>query len=213
MCITLLLALLWETKFSWKFVRQLFVTNLIAGIITAVVFITINHGIGFLRYDLAFTSGDSLLRRFGVAIVSLIGVFGPLGIIVIFMFSIDLARKALLHGKVSWWGRLFLIAGPIFLVRFITLPTKFEYVLPAIILLLLAIAYEQLATAKVAVVSLSLIVPSILSISLFKRTDTADNLVFSISLDRGAVSQDWQLTSYNKLVTSPQFLDRVADIF
>ena len=215
MCAALLLALFWEVGFSKKFIGQLLVTNIVAGIFTATIFVVINHGVDFLDMRTAgYLGNDPPLRRFGIAILSMINLFGPLGIIVIAMFALDLARRALLHdrGELSWWGRLFVVAAPIFLVRFIILSEKLEFLLPLVIVTLLAVAHQRLATLWVAIISISLIIPSAVSLSLFKRTEDKDRLALKIGLNRGALAQDWELTSYNKLVTTPQFLEKIANI-
>jgi hypothetical protein len=211
-CAALAFAMIWETGFERRCALRLIASNLVAGLVTAAIFLVINRGIHFLNgYS---PSHDPFLRRFGIATLSVINVFGPLGTAVIALFAFDLAQRALrrARGEVSWVGRLLLVAAPMYAARFVTLPSKLEYLLPLVIVVLLAAAYERLALPWVAVITISLTITSVICVSLFKRTDSNDRLTVAIGLNRGALAQDWEVTRYNSLMVQQGFLDQLSDI-
>jgi hypothetical protein len=213
MCLALLLALLWETRCDSRCAVQLVVANLVAGLATATIFVVINHGVDFIAQGNVL-SDDPLLRRFGVATMGTINIFGPLGMVVITFLGFNLVRRTLFRDQtdISWWGRLFLVTGPLFIARFILVPDKLEYVLPLVVVVLLAVAHERLSLTSVAVVAFSLILTSAVCVSLFQRTDGTDRFTVAIHANRGAVAQEWEATRYDRLLTSRRFLDTLADV-
>jgi hypothetical protein len=211
-CAALALALLWETRFAPQWAFQLIGSNMVAGIITAMIFLAINHGTHFLTgYS---PSHDPFSRRLGVAVMGVLDVFGPLGMVVITIFALNLAHRAVLHegAEISWVGRLLLVAAPMYAARFIVLPAKLEYLLPLVIVVLLAVAQERLALPWVAIIAMSLTITSVICVSLFSRTRGKDRLTVAIAVNRGAVAQDWEVTRYNSLLVQQGFLDQLSDI-
>ena len=213
MCLALLLALLWETRFDSRCAVQLVVANLVAGLVTATIFLVINHGIDFIAQGNVL-SDDPLLRRFGVATIGTINIFGPLGMVVITFLAFNLVRRTVSRDRtgISWWGRLLLVTGPLFFARFVLVPDKLEYVLPLIVVVLLAVAHERLSLTWVAVVAVSLVMTSAVCVSLFQRTDGTDRFTVAIHANRGALAQEWEATRYDRLLTSRRFLDDLADL-
>jgi hypothetical protein len=212
LCVALLIALLWETRFASISAVPLIVSNLVAGLATATVFVVINHGIDFVAQG-NLPSTDPLLRRFGVATMDAINVFGPLGIIVIAFLAFNLVTSLVRdRTPISWWGRLLLVTAPLFIARFVLMPDKLEYVLPLVVVVLLAVAHERLSLTGVAVVAFSLIIPSAICVSLFKRTNGTDRFTVAIHANRGALAQEWEATRYDRLLTSRPFLDNLADL-
>jgi hypothetical protein len=213
LCVASLIALLWETRFASRSAIPLIATSLVAGLATATVFVVINHGIDFVAQG-NLPSTDPLLRRFGVATVDTINIFGPLGIAVIAFLAFNLVRTTVVRDRtpISWWGRLLLVAGPLFFARFVLMPDKLEYLLPLVVVVLLAVAHERLSLTGVAVVAFSLIIPSAVSVSLFKRINGTDRFTVAIHANRGALAQDWEATRFDRLLTSRRFLENLADI-
>ena len=211
-CGALLIAMLWTIGAFTRYAAKLVVTSLIAGIVTASIFLIINHGLDFFGgYALGH---DTPLRRLVMTVGSVINLFGPAGTAVIALLTLEVARRAFFQerSEVTWWGRVFLVAEPILIFRFFMLPEKLEFLLPLVIIGLLAAAHERLASFWVFLLSISLVITSAVSVSLFKRTGATDKLAFDIGLNRGALAQEWELTRYNHLVTTQRFLEDVADI-
>jgi hypothetical protein len=175
--------------------------------------VVINHGIDFIAQGNVL-SDDPLLRRFGVATIGTINIFGPLGMVVITFLAFNLVRRTLSRDRtgISWWGRLLLVTGPLFFARFVLVPDKLEYVLPLIVVVLLAVAHERLSLTWVAVVAVSLVMTSAVCVSLFQRTDGTDRFTVAIHANRGALAQEWEATRYDRLLTSRRFLDNLADL-
>lgn len=212
MCLALLLALLWETRLDPRCAVQLVVSNLVAGLATATIFVVINHGVDFIAQGNVL-SDDPLLRRFGVATIGTINIFGPLGMVLITILGFNLVRTLFRDGtEISWWDRLLLVTGPLFFARFVLVPDKLEYVLPLVVVVLLAVAHARLSLTSVAVVAFSLITTSAVCVSLFQRTDGTDRFTVALHVNRGAVAQDWEATRYDRLLTSRPFLDNLADV-
>lgn len=211
-CLAVLLALLWQTRLAGRHVFELIVSNIVAALVTAVIFLAINHGRDFLHGYQAST--DPVLRRLGVASLSTINVFGPLGVAVITVLACNLARSALSGDRnaITWWGRLFLVAAPLFFARFVMMPDKLEYILPLVPITLLAVAHERVSLPWLAAFASSLIVTSAVCVSLFKRTGGINQITFAVNLNRGALAQDWEVTRFNRVMTSQEFLDRLADL-
>jgi hypothetical protein len=212
MCTAVLLALLWETRSESRFAVELIASSIVAGLLTAAIFLTINHGIDFVHgYS---PSSDTRLRRIAVAAMGAANVFGPLGLVAITLLAFHLAHEILLHERhhVSWWGRLLLVAGPLFILRFVILPAKLEYLLPLVPVALLAVAHERLGLLWVAVVASSLILTSAVCVSLFKRTVGVDRISVEIDVHRGALAQEWEVTRHYQLISSQRILHELADL-
>lgn len=96
--------------------------------------------------------------------------------------------------------------------RYVLSPDKLEYMLPLLVVVLLAEAHERFSSVCVAALSISMIATSAVCVSLFERTGAADRLTVSIGVNKGALAQDWEVTHFDDIVTSRGFLDQLADI-
>jgi hypothetical protein len=110
----------------------------------------------------------------------------------------------------SFWGHLFLVAAPVYVVRFALLPDKLEYILPLVVVALLALVHGRFAHLWIAIAVVSLVASSAVSLSFFKREVGSDRLRVALGFAKGALAQDWDVTRANRLVTEPAFLEQVA---
>lgn len=211
-CAAILLALIWSAQGEAVALKALLFANVIAAVGTAAIFLIINHGTGFLNgYE---PSGDGLLRRSGIALLSVAAAFGPLG--GCFLVCIDLA---LVHrmfvdgsGAISWWGRLLLVTSALFTIRMILLPDKLEYLLPLLVIALLTVTIERFPTYWVACVATSSLLSSFVCVSLFARHTGQDQMRVDLAITPGAVAQEWEVTSYYNTLQKRQFLQGLARV-
>ncbi len=139
-------------------------------------------------------------------------LFGIPGAVVVAIVGVKLFRQAIHRAALSFWERALLVAGPVLVVRFVILPDKLEYVLPLLVLVLLAFAHRRMSRLWLATLSLSSASLSVITLSLFVRDAEGDHLRFSLHLDHGAVAQDWDASRYEAMARDTTFLDAVATI-
>jgi len=108
--------------------------------------------------------------------------------------------------------KLFLLIWPLFVIRFVAQPDKLEYILPLIPASLLALSAPRQPRLVPAIVALSLIANSLLSISLFERPIASDQLQFAPRLNQGALFQDWDQRRAIQRALDPNFLNRLSAI-
>jgi len=210
-CAALVVALAWQTGFQRRSTVQLLVASGIAATLTAAIYTGLHHGLDFV-FSFVVTK-DPLFRRLVVAAVSLTDLFQLPGLLVLTAFTIGLARRTVATNRpdLSFWGRLFLVACPFLLVRLVWQPDKLEYMLPLLVVSLLAVAHERMSVPWAAVISLSAVSASAVSVSVFERDPGQDRLRIVLRVNRGAIAQDWQITRHYHLVTSDRFLQHLAD--
>ncbi len=211
-CFGLCLATLWQIGFVWRDSLRLLGVSLLAGAMTLAVFLTINHGAGFLQQGVSGVASWS--RRIVVAIVGMVTIFGFLGVPLMVLLTMDAGRRALSRRSlpIGFYGRLFLILLPVLFFRFTILPDKLEYILPLTIFFVLMVANEPYRLSWLALVAVSMTVSSVVNVSLFERRGTDDHLLFGVHLQPGALVQDWRIAHYELLSMDPAFLARIAAV-
>ena len=73
------------------------------------------------------------------------------------------------------------------------------------------IAYERVRFAWAALFSISIILPSLFTISFFERETGNDRLFVRLHLNPSALIQDWTAAEANALITNPNFLEKFAE--
>jgi hypothetical protein len=210
-CAPVFVAVLWQTQWDARAVAQLAGANALAAAATAAVFLSLNNVSELIAaQDL---SDQSILHDVLQAAGSFVAVFGIVGTIAVLVILnhilLRLGRGGLRH--TSFPLKLLLLMTPVFAVRFVILPSKIEYLLPWLVILLLAVAIERRATTATAIISASLVLGSIVQVSLLERDGAADALHFRMRLNSGAVVQDWQRRRQNASLLDPQYLLGVAE--
>jgi hypothetical protein len=211
-CVCVWLATLWQMRLELTRSIQVTVASIIAGIATAAIFIVINGGTGFL-HNLAFDNNDTWLRAFIIAVLGLCTIFGFVGIAILAGAAAWLVAK-LWHGKdqeLSFWSRALLIGLAIGFPRYVIFPQKLEYVFYLLILALLVVAHEKLRWIWSALLTASVVLPSLATISLFERSGASDHLFVRFHMGPSAIAQDWTTVKADWEVMDPKFLKLVAE--
>src|SRR6516225_7806358 len=210
-CVCVCFAMMWQRRFEMIEILQLTGASVIAGAATLAIFVLINGGIEFLR-NIAWDP-NTWSRSFIIAIVGICNLFGFAGAAVLAGCTAWLLIR--LRRGVEWeltfWGCLYLVGLLVGSFRFIVLPSKLEYIFPLIILALLMIAYERIRLVWSGLFSISIILPSLFTISVFQREVGSDGLFVSLHLDSSAIIQDWTMAKANALVMRPDFLEKMAE--
>jgi hypothetical protein len=213
-CICLYFALIWHIGFKSSRSLPLAVTLVVSGALTLAIFGLLNHGFAFLTLKILATT--SYLRRLIVATVGVFSVFGFIAPAIIAAVAVGAVRKIWVNCKsmqLQFWTRLFLLTAPIGLARFALLPDKLEYIMYIAVIALLMLAHERLPWSWLALVALSMTVPSIATLSLFYRLDGTDQLIVRPRLGPGALAQDLGAMRYNwRLMNDPALLSSIAAI-
>jgi hypothetical protein len=204
--------MMWQRRFEMVEILQLMGASVIAGAATITIFLLINGGVGFL-HNIVWDPSNTWSRTFIIAIVDICNLFGFAGVVVLggctAWLLIRLRRGA--EWELTFWGRLYLVGLPVGIFRFIVLPSKLEYVFHLIILALLMIAYERIRLVWAGLFSISIILPSLFTISVFQREADNDRLFVRFHLNSSAIIQDWTTAEANALVMNPDFLEKMAE--
>jgi len=210
LCFSLACAMIWQRRFELVTSLQVILVSVVAGVATFAIFVLINGGFKFLQ-NIAFDYSTPT-RSFIVAVVGLLVLFGFVGTIVLTGITgwllIELKKR---HLELSFWSRIYLLFAIVGLARFWVLPQKPEYIFPLLILGLLMIAHERVHLAWAGLFSISAILPSLFTISLFHRDVGDDRLSIRLNLGPSAIAQDWAMAKANAQGMDPSFLSRLAD--
>ena len=213
-CLALFAAVLWQLKIQ-KRASLLFVgSNAVAALAVMLVFTAINGGLSPLRRTQEMLGEATLLRRLFVSIFGFVNLFGVAGLVALVAGTFIFVRQTIgSHGiDTTLTEKLFLLIWPLFVIRFVAQPDKLEYILPLIPASLLALSAPRQPRLVPAIVALSLIANSLLSISLFERPIASDQLQFAPRLNQGALFQDWDQRRAIQRALDPNFLNRLSAI-
>lgn len=165
-----------------------------------------SHGGG----SLVFLGLDSFSRKLGQAFFGTVALLGLPSLALLFYFLI---RKRLLMKRDPFL--LFLMATFFFyMLRFITLPVKLEYVFILVPLFILFCSQYLQRRAGLAILAVALFLPNILQIHFFEREQGKTQTRFGFS--PGAIAQDRSGRLRIKYITSPEYvaiLKQAADYF
>lgn len=213
-CLALFVAVLWQLKLERRPSFIFTATNAAAALIALLVFVAINDGLSSLG-GIGEMSGETpLLRRMVVAIFGFVDIFGLLGSVTLVVGTVILAR-GLMHARgrdATLAESLFLVLWPLLIIRFAVQPDKLEYLIPLIPVSLLAMSTSRQPRLVAAILALSLIVSSFLSVSFFERSNASDQLKFSARLNEGALFQDWADRRAVQRALDPEFLNNVSEV-
>ena len=174
-------------------------------------FVLLNGGIGFL--DDIVWDDNTWSRTLIIAILDICNLFGFAGAAVLVACTAWLLMR-FWRGReweFTFWGRLYLVGMTVGLLQFIVQPSKLEYIFHLIIFALLMIAYERVRLIWAGLFSISIILPSLFTISLLERDPGNDRLFVRVHLNSSAILQDWAVAKANALVTNSDFLKRFAE--
>jgi hypothetical protein len=141
-------------------------------------------------------------------------LFGVAGLVALVVGTFILVRRTIgSHGiDTTLTEKLFLLIWPLFIIRFGAQADKLEYILPLIPLSLLVLSAPRQPRLVAAIVALSLVANSLLSISLFQRPIASDQLQFAPRLNKGALFHDWAQRRVIQNALDPDFLNRLSAI-
>jgi hypothetical protein len=213
-CLALFAAVLWQLKLQ-KHASLLFVgSNAVGALAVILVFTAINGGLSPLSRTQEMLGEATLLRRLFVSIFGFVNLFGVAGLVALAAGTFILVRQTIgSHGiDTTLTEKLFLLIWPLFIIRFVAQPDKLEYILPLIPASLLALSAPRQPRLVPAIVALSLIANSLLSISLFHKSIASDQLQFAPQLNQGALFQDWAQRRAIQRALDPDFLNRLSAI-
>lgn len=213
-CLALFGAVLWQLKLQ-KRASLLFVgSNAAAALTVMLVFTALNGDLLSLSRTQEMLGEATLLRRLFVSVFGFVNLFGIVGLIALMVGSFILLRQTIGSHRIdtTLTEKLFLLIWPLFIIRFVALPEKLEYILPLIPASLLALSAPRQPRLITAIVSLSLIANSLLSISLFQRPIGSDQLQLAPRLNKGALFQDWAERRTIQNALDPDFLNRLSAI-
>jgi hypothetical protein len=212
-CACVCAAVLWHVGFAPRRIAALGIAMFVGGAVTFLVFVLLNHGLGFIRSGIIFDQAP-YSRRLIIAIVGVFSVFGFLAPFILLSAGARLllrqpeSRAPIIR---SLWAQLFVVAAPIIFVRFVFLPDKLEYIMSLLVLATLLVAHEDLKPVWLVLYALSTVLPSIITLSIFQRTGAADHLSLRPRLGPGAVEQEITAMRYNwTLMTNPTLLQQIA---
>jgi hypothetical protein len=177
------------------------------GLCAVALYGLLNGGFGFVaEADVTQDeAGRSLARAvFGAAAV--LGLFGAVVVAVtLFRVARDPQDAWLRVRRTTPAHRVVLtiavLAGALYGVRFLALPDELEYLLPA--LLSLCVAFGALAGRNAcAALAACLVLANGVQVGLFERT--AEGVRPSISLQPGALAQDWAARRHNIWLRAPE---------
>ena len=199
-------AMIWQTRFTaWRSIGLLLGFGL-AACIAALVFVLLNGGFEFLKTGVIFNTAP-YSRRALLALAGLYTTIGPVAAVMIVV-----ALVAAFRGRLSFYDRVFLIAAPLLLARYFVMPDKIEYIIYLVPLSALLLAGSRLSWPWLLVFAGSMILPSVVTLSIFDRPVGGDKLVIAPHFGPGAVSQDLAAMRYNwALMNDPRYLDAIAD--
>jgi hypothetical protein len=173
----------------------------------------LNQGFGFVAE--AGVTQDSAGRSVARAVLGAMAVLGMFGAVVVAVTlgraardpedAIGRIRRAPPAARVVLWTAL--IAGLLYGVRFLALPDEFEYLLPAFLALCLAFGMFA-GRVSCALLAASLVLANGVQIALFERT--LDGPRPAISLQPGALAQDWALRRHNLWLRSDPTQETLA---
>jgi hypothetical protein len=211
-CICVFCAMIWQLRFARARSLQLVAASALAGALTVAVFVLINGGTGFLN-NLAFDHNDTWLRALIIAGLGIFTVFGPVGLAVLAGCTIWLLRRLWREGDrdLTLWSRVYLIGIVVAFPRYVVFPQKLEYIFYLVIFSLLMVANERVRVVWAGLLAASVILPSLVTISLFERHGANDHLFVRFGLGPSAILQDWTTTKADWDVMDPDFLRRVAE--
>lgn len=185
------------------------------GLIAVGFYGLMNGGYAFL--DEVSVSQDGVGRSFARAVFGAAAILGLFGAVVL---AVTLIRVACDPGAA--WSRLAraapsartalfvaIIASLLYGLRFLALPDELEYLLPAYLALCVALgAFAGRLTC--ALFALSVLIANIGQIALFERD--GGEVRFAVSLQAGALTQDWAFRRHNLWLRSPQTEGLMAEL-
>ena len=208
-------SLAFEQRKDWRKAAETLAWFAGLGLLAIGLYGLMNGGYAFL--DQVAVSQDTPARSAARAVLGAAAVLGLFGAVVL---AITLARAAR-NPKAAWTravdatpaARVALLiaiaAGVMYGLRFLALPDELEYLLPAFLCLCLAFgAFAGRLTC--ALLAFSLLVANVGQIALFERR--GEDVRVAVSLQHGALVQDWAFRRHNQWLRSPQTEAILADL-
>ena len=170
------------------------------GLMALCGYAALNGGLGFLHTNVL--GGADFVHRAEHASVGVLIVLGPFGCAAV----VAIMAGALRHRHVpGFFTALLLTAAPALCLRFLTLPTKLEFLIVLPPILLLAMAEHGSSRIASALVAVSLVYCSVVSLSVFARAPGEDRPHIHLALNPGGLVQDWDATLYQWDLLQPGF--------
>jgi hypothetical protein len=207
------LSLLLDSELQNRRVRVLMVSS-VCGLVSLAIYLMLNHDGGFLSVSiLLYNPIARRLLQAGFGLVNILGLLGGV-VLALLPFRIVVAHGAetvltpILSRSARLLGRLLFLNILFVLPRYFALPDQLDYL--AIVASLFWIWAAARIRSKVAVALLcaSAALNSLFHISLFERRN--DGFVPALSLNMGALFQDWRVREFRIVRASPAFREYVA---
>ena len=208
--IALAISLVLEQRKDRRTAFALICGTILTGAVVLLLYVWLNHGLGFLGADVLQGRGQRL-QRAAISLIDLYGLAGSATIVtLIFLMPVRSFRKWLLvnRDRTSFLDRLAVITIIFYVPRYLMLPDVLEYFMIPFILSIILFERQIRPLLPLAVICLSIILNSVFHISLLSRVD--GRLVFSPALNEGAVQQDWRVRSFNLIRHNIDFRRFVA---
>jgi hypothetical protein len=211
--IAAVLSLLMDSELRDHRVRIL-VTSSVCGLVSLAIFLVLNPHGGFLSADILLY--NPIARRLLQASIGFVNILGILGAIVVALLLSRLALaqrasmglKSNLSGSARLLNRLVFLNLLFVLPRYFVLPDQPEYLLVAASLFWIWAAARFRSTVAVGIVGASAALNSLVHISFFERRE--EGLVPALSVNVGALFQDWRVREFRLVRASPAFREYVA---
>jgi hypothetical protein len=209
-CAAMFAAAVWELNLERTPSVSLTVSTALAALFSISIFVLLNGGSSFLSAPVF--SKVPISRRTVVAVLDIMNIFGPAGILVVLAGAFKLLAGMIERGNLdrSFFEKLFLLTWPIVGVRYVVLPDKLEYMLPLVPVSLLCFSSKRWPPMAMPILAISLIINSFVAISLFVRSDASDQLKIAPRLNEGALFQDWEQRRATGRAFDPNFMKHVA---
>jgi hypothetical protein len=207
------LSLLLDSELRNRRLRVLVISG-ICGLTSLAIYLVLNHDGGFLSREILLYNPIS--RRLVQAGMGIANILGLLGVVVLaaLLFRVLLTRRAdaVLTPSLSRSARLLsrlLCLNILFVLpRYLMLPDQLDYLAIVVSLFWIFAAGRIRSKVVAGLVSASAALNSFLHVSLLERG--GNGLVPDLSLNIGALFQDWRIREFRILRASPAFREYVT---